>query len=421
MGIIGGSDVSRLTDRWGFPGPHPPPKEFRVITRQADFHALLARLRGQPELAIDCEFEGERRYYEELCLLQIAAGTEVVAVDPFSIDLAPFGEILADASVTKVFHAGANDLPLLARATGQPVRNVFDTQIAAAFVGYTRPPALNLLVERLCGVSLPKTSQYTNWTNRPLSEEQVAYALNDVRYLPAVAAALRKELVQRDRLLWAAMEMEEMVARALAPRDLSRIILKLGPFTGMSPRHMAVLHAVASWREQLAEETNRARKSVATDEALLQMAFRPPKTAEDVRQVRGLGRIEKGVGGLLAAVNRALSLPEAECPPVPVFRPPDERAEVASLVLDVALQIRANELGIGDKVIATREQLKALASWHFAGRPEPPPETEILGGWRRSAAGEMLLSFLDGSHSLTIDSGAPDGVRLAPVPSDSKT
>src|SRR3972149_3351428 len=155
-----------------------------MISTQTDFHALLGRLRGQPEIAIDCEFHREGRYYPQLCLMQLPTGGEVVAIDPFKIDLTPLGEVLADASVLKVFHAAENDLPLLADATGQPIRNVFDTQIAAAFGGHGPAPAYALLVERLCGVTLSKRSRFTDWAARPLSEEQGAYALDDVRHLP---------------------------------------------------------------------------------------------------------------------------------------------------------------------------------------------------------------------------------------------
>ncbi len=160
-----------------------------MISTQAGFQALLVRLRGQPEVAIDCEFHGEGRYYPQLCLVQLAFGGEVVAIDPFVVDLGPLGEVLADASILKVFHAGENDLPLLTNAAGQPVRNVFDTQIAAAFVGHGAAPSYSLLVERLCRVTLSKKSRFTDWVARPLSEEQVAYALDDVRHLLKVAAA----------------------------------------------------------------------------------------------------------------------------------------------------------------------------------------------------------------------------------------
>lgn len=386
-----------------------------MISTQVDFHALLGRLRGQPEIAIDCEFHREGRYYPQLCLVQLSSDGEVVAIDPFKIDLAPLGEVLADASVLKVFHAAENDLQLLADATGQPVRGVFDTQIAAAFVGHGAAPAYTLLVERLCGVTLSKRSQFTDWGARPLSQEQVAYALDDVRHLLNVAAALQKELVQRGRLQWATIAIEDMVAKALAPRDRSLLYLKIGSLKDLSSRQLAVLREVADWRDQRAAETNRPPQSVAPDKALHQMAFDPPRTAADVGRLRGLKRVGNGVSSLLAAVRRALELPDADCPPIMEPRARDERTELVSLLLATALRVRANELKIAPAMIASRDQLEYLVAWYYSGRHKSPPEIVLPSGWKRAAAGEMLLSFLDGRYSLCVSPEAPDGVTLSPV------
>jgi len=392
-----------------------------MISTQTDFHALLGRLRGQPEIAIDCEFHGEGRYHPQLCLVQLSTGGEVVAIDPFKIDLTPLGEVLADASVLKVFHAAENDLPLLAAATGQPVRNVFDTQIAAAFVGHGAAPAYTLLVESLCGVKLSKSSRFSNWDARPLSQEQVAYALDDVRHLLNVAAALRKELVQLGRHQWVTMAIEDMVAKALAPRDRSRLYQNLRHWKEMSSRQLAVLREVADWRDRRAAEINRPLQRVAPDEALRQIAFAPPSTAADVVRLRGLQGVGNGVTSLLAAVKRALELPEADCPPVIEPRPRDERTELVSSLLATALRVRANELKIAPSMIASRDQLKELVNWYFSGRHESPPEVVLLSGWKRAAAGEMLLSFLDGRYSLCISPGAPDGVTLTLVSPSGET
>jgi len=386
-----------------------------MISTQAEFHALLGRLRGQPEIAIDCEFHGEGRYHPLLCLVQIASGEEVAAIDPFKIDLTPLGEVLADASVLKVFHAAENDLPLLADTARQPVRSVFDTQIAGAFVGHGPAPGYSLLVERLCGVTLSKKSRFTDWAARPLSQDQVAYALDDVRYLLKVAVTLRQELAARDRLEWATMATEDMVAKALVPRDRSRLYLKLGPLKGMSSRQLAVLREVADWRDQRAAEINRPIQSVASDEALRQMAFEPPRTAADVGRLRGLQRIGDSVGSLLAKVRRGLDLPDADCPPVVGARGRDERLELVSLLLAAALRVRANELNIAPSRIASRDQLEHLVAWYFSGRHGTPPEIVRPTGWKRAAAGEMLLSFLDGHYSLCVSPDTPDGVTLSPV------
>ena len=386
-----------------------------MISAQADFHALIGRLRGQTEIGLDCEFHREGRYHPLLCLVQLSFGGEVFAIDPFEVDLTPLGEVLADASVVKVFHAAENDLPLLADATGQPIRNVFDTQIAAAFVGYGAAPAYALLVERLCGVTLPKTSRFTEWAARPLSKEQAAYALNDVRHLLKVAAELRKELVRRGRIQWAVMATADMTTKALTIRDRSLLYLKLGPFKGMTPRQLAVLREVVVWRDGRAAEINRPLQRVAPDEALRQIAFEPPRTSADVGRTRGLQGVGSGVNGLLAAVRRGLELPDAECPPVREPRARDDRTELVSQLTATALRVRANELEIAPSMIANRDQLEYLVAWHFSGRREAPPEIAIPGGWKHDAAGEMLLSFLDGRYSLRVDSAAPGGVTLTPT------
>lgn len=381
-----------------------------MISTQADLSALVARLRGQNEIGMDCEFHGEGRYRPELCLVQISSGGEAVAVDPFGLDLAPLGEVLADASVVKVLHAAENDIPLLAGATGRPVSNVFDTQIAAAFAGHGASPSYAALVERICGVTLSKGSRFTDWAARPLSKEQLSYALDDVRHLPEVASRLRQELALRGRLEWAAMATGEMVAKAHAPRDRSRLYLKVGRLRGLSRRRLAVLREVAAWRDRRAESLDRPVQAVAPDQSLLQLAYDPPRTESDVSRVRGLQRIGGGAAGLLAAVRRALELPDEDCPPAAEER--GGREETVAALLATALRVRADELGIAPSLIAGREQLDQLAAWHFAGRHEPPPEVARPGGWRRAAAGEVLLSVLEGRYSLRVRADAPGGVVI---------
>lgn len=385
-----------------------------MISTQADFKALLGRLRGQSEIAIDCEFHGEGRYHPQLCLVQLSAGGELHAIDPFEIDLTPLGEVLADASVLKVFHAAENDIPLLAEATGQPVQNVFDTQIAAAFVGHGAAPAFTLLAERLCGVALSKKSRFTDWVARPLTQEQVSYALDDVRYLLDISSVLRGELVQRDRLQWATMAIADMVAKAHAPRDRARLYLKLGPLKKMSSRQLAVLREVADWRDRRAAEINRPPRHVASNEALRQIVFELPRTAVAVTQLRGLQNIGDGVFSLLAAVRRALELPDADCPPVMEPSELNERTALLASLLMTALRVRANELDIAPSMIANRNQLEDLVAWYLSGRHEFPPDIMLPSGWKYSVAGQMLLSFLDGDYSLCARPEAPYGVALVP-------
>jgi ribonuclease D len=249
----------------------------------------------------------------------------------------------------------------------------------------------------------------------------VAYALDDVRHLLNAAAALREELVKLGHLQWATMATEQMVTKTFAPRDRSRLYLKLGPLKEMSSRQLAVLREVADWRDRHAAKINRPLQSVAPDAALRQMAFEPPRTAAEVSQLRGLQRVGDGVTSLLAAVRRALTLPEDECPPVTKPRARDERTEPVSALLATALRVRANEIKIAPSMIASRDQLEHLVTWHFSGRNDPLPEILLPSGWKRAAAGEMLLSFLNGYYSLCVSPEAPEGVMLKPVSTSSET
>jgi ribonuclease D len=386
-----------------------------MISEQAEFEALLRRLDGVRELALDCEFHTEGRYHPLLCLVQVAGGGELATVDPFQVDLRPLGAPLADESVVKLFHAGENDIPLLVTATGGPVRSVFDTQIAASFVGMGAAPAYTSLVEKLVGVRLSKASRFTDWAARPLSRDQEAYALDDVRHLREVAAALRAELERRGRLAWAAMATEEMVRKARAPRDPETLYLRLGPFHGMSRRQLAILREAAAWRDRRAAEINRPLQRVAQDDALRQLALHPPRSAADIEGLRGMQGVGKGAVALYAAVKRAQELPDAELPPAMESRTRDDRVELVVQLAAAALRSRANELGIAPGLIANRDQIAQIVAWHFAGRKADPPDLLSAGGWKRAAAGDLLLDFLDGRYSLRVNPEAADGVSLVPV------
>jgi ribonuclease D len=386
-----------------------------MITNSAELTSLVERLRKQSSIAIDCEFQGEGRYQPLLCLVQLFFEGEGHIIDPFEVDLTPLGEVLADARIEKLFHAGSNDIPLLARATGRQIENVFDTQIAAGFVGMGASPSYVSLVERVTGISLAKTSRFTDWSKRPLSTEQLTYALDDVRHLAEVSEFIKQELDRHSRTAWAHRATEEMVIRALQPRDRYQLYLRVGPHKGMSRRRLGILREVVAWRDRRAEEIDRPVGRVVNDEALRQLVFQPPHSVADLTSRRGLQGIGRAATDLLEAVQRGQALPDSELPPALISRASDERSELVSMLLATALRIRANELDIAPSVIANRDQLEALAIWHFAGRTGHAPELITPGSWKREAAGELLVAFLDGHYSLQIDPDAVDGVALAPA------
>lgn len=382
-----------------------------MISTQREFNELVRKLASHPEIAVDCEFHGEGRYRPRLCLVQLGYSGEGVVVDPLCVDLSPLREVLESESVVKLCHAPEQDIQLLAAATGGTIRNVFDTQIAAAFVGYGISESYATLVESICDVKLSKASRLTNWLARPLTLAQITYAVNDVRYLPQVAAALRNKLIMLDRFAWATTAMSDMVAKALAGRDRSRLYLRIGPLKTLSSRQLAVLRELAVWRDRRAEETDRPPRSVVADEALLQIAVEPPGNAAELVKLRGCDKIGKGAEGVMKAIEAGRSVSDADCPPVVADR--DERTDSVAAFLGTALRVRANQLQIAPLIIANREQIEALVTWYFAGRPEPAPEVVTTGGWRRAAAGDLLLSCLEGQQALRVNGEASLGVIVS--------
>ena len=383
-----------------------------VVTRQPDLERLVRDLATQPSIPLDCEFHSEATYHPRLCLVQVGCGPDAMALDPFVLDLTPLAAVLSDPAIQKVVHAGETDLRLLARATGRPVQNVFDTQVAAAFVGPDAAPSYATLVERYAGAVLSKASQYTDWTLRPLSREQVAYALNDVRHLPAVAAALHERLSALGRLGWAADETLRRVAKAQSPRDRSRLYHKLGPLKDFSSRQLAVLREVAAWRDRRAEQQDVPVGRVVQDRALRQLAFDLPRTRRDLEGLRGFPRLDGGIDGLLDAIARALALPDDQCPPVLSPRGVDERLDPVAQLLATAARVRALDLDLAPSMLATRDDLECVARWHLAGRPDPRPDLLDPATWQRAAIGDLLLDLLDGRAGLRVDLSAPAGVVI---------
>jgi ribonuclease D len=380
----------------------------------ADFCAAAAR---QDVLAIDLEFQGEGRYTPHLCLVQLGFEGTFVAVDPFQVNLAPLGPLLADPKIQKLFHAGSQDAPILRRETGVTPVNVFDTQIAAAFLGYGDSLGYVALVQRLLKVSLNKRQRFTDWTRRPLSEEQIEYALNDVRHLVPIAAMLKAKLIERGRLVWAQETCGEMIDHAVRQREPGAEYLRLGKLSGMSRRELGVLRELAVWREETARERDRPLGSIINDDALRQVCYALPKTEQALRQVRGVRELPRGAAdGLLAAIKRGLSLPEAELPPSVPAREVDPTIEGIASLLGAVVRSRAAALDLAQTLLANRDDLVHLAIWIVAGsHTDQPPRVPALTGWRAEIIGALLLEMASGKVAVRIQPDAPGGVVMEPV------
>ncbi len=383
-----------------------------IITTTEELAAFCARAAEQPFVTVDTEFLRERTYWAQLCLIQIAvpegAGEpEAVAVDPLAegLDLTPFWELLADERVVKVLHAGRQDLEIFWVQGKVVPRPLFDTQIAAMVCGYGEQVGYDTLVRKITGRSIDKSSRFTDWSRRPLTEEQIAYALADVTHLRDVYLALSRQLAESGRAAW----VEEELAQLADPRsyvvDPEEAWTRIRTRT-QSGEFLAVVRELARFREEYARRRDIPRNRVFKDDALLEIASSRPRNARELSRSRLLLRdARKGeiAEGILAAVAAGLACPPDKRPRVESAPQRGPKQEALADLLRVLLKTKAAEAGVAPRLIASAADLDAMA----AGARDLP----ALRGWRRQVFGEDALRLCEGRIAL-----AANGKRVLLVP-----
>jgi ribonuclease D len=386
-----------------------------VTSDRSPLRALADGARAAGKLALDTEFMGEGRYRTLLCLVQLAIprpndGTEAIEiVDPLDDgdNRALVAELLADPSVQVVVHAGRQDVALARRWLGGEVANVFDTQVAAGFVGLGAQTSYESLLHELLGVRVRKTASFTRWDSRPLSSEQLSYAREDVVHLLELAGELERRLQASGRLAWALEECEP-IRHASDERDPDAIFARLPRVTGLGASARTVARELVDWREHTAERQNRPVQSVLSDAALVEVAKRKPSSGAELERIRGIGGARSGrlAQELMAAVRRAGE--REPDPPLRDERPPPPRPEDAQLaaLTEALVRARAREAGLAYELLAARADLQAIVAARRTAGAEADVRT--LRGWRRELVGEELLALLDGKLALSVDQGAAD-------------
>ena len=375
-----------------------------MIDTQRGLEALVERALDADAVALDTEFVWERTYYPRLGVVQLGLDhDDLHLLDAAALDLAPLGRLLEDERVVKILHDAEQDLTILRRATGAYPRSIFDTQLAAGFVGLPSTLSLGDLVAEVQGIHLPKTESRTDWLRRPLSEKQRAYALDDVRYLPAVYRALLDRARQRQRMDW----MREELATYDDPDryddpDPRRQHLRVSGAGRLTGRQRAVLRELAAWREEEARRQDRPRGHVVHDKVLGAVARRLPRTPNDLGGVRGLDdRSRRRYGeALVAAVARGLALPADEHPGRRPSLPNDDAFTARVNLALAALTGTGLAEGIDPGLVATRADVAALVE----AFPEPDADgLALLQGWRRAFLGDALLALLAGRRAVLHD------------------
>lgn len=382
-----------------------------LVQSDAQFLEILPRIGDANALYLDCEFHTEGRYHAKLCLVQVAFGSELWALDAQRLDLRPLAAVLQSAAICKVLHDGRQDLPILARATGaNQLCRIFDTQIAAAFVGYGGSVGYAALVQQLCGVELDKSLQMSDWS-RALSDAQLEYALDDVRYLPKAYAALCESLTNHGRFEWALETCAEAATRALSRPDPDKLYRRVASSSRLSSVQLGILRELAKWRDRVAETLDKPVPSIANDMALKSMAVRPPVHLSGLDAVRGLGvgRNQPWAKQLLEAIALGRTRAEPKTRSV-LSREQEACVEGITLLLGVARRYVAAREDIATELLADQAELRALAEWHLL-EPEKQVELGVLRGWRQTVIGELLLAVLSGNAAFCVDTNAPSGIK----------
>lgn len=376
------------------------------ISNQEDLEAFAQRARTSSVLAVDTEFLREKTYYAKLCLLQMATDDEIVIVDPFSVrDLKVLAELMLDESVVKLFHAGSQDLEIIYREVGVLPRPLFDTQVAAALLGQAQQIGYGALVHAVCGISLKKVDSYTDWSQRPLSDSQLDYAADDVRYLPETYRIMRAQLEEKGRLSWLAPDFEEMCdpRRYVAdPRERFRRLKRVNQLTRAQ---LAAAREVAAWRETEAQRRDVPRKWVLTDEQIVEMCKRDARTIDDLFMVRGVRErlSTRDARALVALMVRAYSLPEDELPELDHGSRSERNVDAEVDLMTALVRLRAKENDIAMQTLAGHGDLTLVARGHL--------DVDVMRGWRRAIIGDELLDLLAGKISLRLDGGALEVIR----------
>lgn len=373
--------------------------QFVYIDHPAALDDAVAELSREPILGVDTEAAGFHRYHDRITLVQVSSPARNFVIDPIAVPgIEALGPVLAGKETEKIFHDADFDLRILHRDLGFVVHRLFDTQIAAAFLG-DRALGLAAVVEKYLGVSLPKAYQRADWAERPLPQAMLEYAAMDTAYLPPLRDRLLDELQRVGREHWAREEFERRESTRWEPTENADAFLRVKGARDLSPRGLAILREIYAWRERTGEERDQATFRILPNQSMIEIALRAPVKRRDLEAIPGMSTrlLERRGKDILAAVERALALPEAELPKFPPARrwERDPAAEERAERLRAARNQSAEELGLDPGFLISRAVLDDIA------RRVPESEEALAAipevrSWQIEALGPRLLAALHG-------------------------
>lgn len=379
----------------------------QYINRPEQLPLLCEQIQQEPWIALDTEFLREKTYYPKFCLLQIASPNWVACVDPLAIaDLTPLFEALYNPNIVKVLHSCRQDLEIFFQITGKIPGPIFDTQIAAPLLGFQENPGYAMLVSSFLNINLSKAHTRTDWTIRPLSQDQIQYAADDVIYLCKIYSIMCQKLEELGRLYWLESDFALLNDPELYQLSPENAWLKVRGKNKLTGRQLSILQALCEWREQTAQTENKPRNWLFPDDMLLELAKLQPTSQSDLAKIRNINeRNVNRYGKVLCELIDAAR----QRPPKPLNEKdrPNKKTPQQEAVIDVlsaVVRIRAEENALNPVILATRKEIEQLVFGE--------ENCTLLHGWRYNMAGQELQGLLDGKFNLSLNS---DSVVIKPV------
>ncbi|MCW8955414.1 MAG: ribonuclease D [Gammaproteobacteria bacterium] len=371
------------------------------IDTQDAFEACCQQFQHSRFLCIDTEFHRETTYYPELALIQLGDEQHSACIDPLALqDFQPLLALFRNPNITKVFHAAGQDLEIFHHDFGCLPDPIFDTQIAATLLGYGEQIGYAALVKTCLDVELDKSQTRTDWMKRPLSDKQLEYAANDVRYLAQLFPDMEQKLQQLGRLDWLAEDFALLSETQNYQVDMNTIWRKAKGHQRLRGQQLAILQQLASWRETTAIARNRPRRRILPDDALIDLAIQKPNEPNKIRALRSLGKFrinDDDLRQLVECINRGLAIDKQNWPQLPKKFKLNPHQDALVDTLQALLKLNALQHNINPSSLANRKQLEALVTGER--------DLELLKGWRKLHGGQQLLEFLDGKLSLSSQQG----------------
>ena len=373
-----------------------------LITTTAALNAACERLSKHPFVTVDTEFLRETTFWPKLCVVQLASTEEAVVIDSLAdgLDLSSFFQLMNNEKVVKVFHAARQDIEIVWHRAKIIPHPIFDTQVAAMVLGYGDSISYDQLVQRTTGGQIDKSSRFTDWARRPLTQQQITYAVADVTHLRDVYAKLKEDLEKKNRTSWLDSEMQILTSTSTYEQHPENAWLRLKT-RARKPKEIAVLMEVAAWREREAQSRDVPRGRIIKDDVIGEIAIQQPKTAEALGQLRSIPKgFERSRSGesILQAVAAGLARDPETLPKFDRYKPLSNGASATVELLRVLLRMTAEVNGVAARVVASADDLEAIAL-------DDNADVEALKGWRRELFGNRALDLKHGKVSLGIEGG----------------